>query len=141
MTRMFMVSSRVLRTVDELAVGREDSLGEVEVVLEPDPHVGADHWRKCRVRQLEAADGEHRVHRTGRQVVDHCLQRGHVVWRAVGDAHAELHHARVVDQAFLDDLVEQDQVTGVEHLDLGLDAELLDALGHRAEHPGVLTMM
>ena len=51
-----------------------------------------------------------------------------VVGRAVGDAHAELDHHRVVEQAVADQLLDQHEVAGVEHLELGAHAERLHLL-------------
>ena len=53
---------------------------------------------------------------------------------AVRDAHAQLVHRRVVDQALGDELVGEPQVPGVEDLQLGPHAQLLDPLGARAQH-------
>ena len=46
----------------------------------------------------------------------------------------------LVDQAVADQLVDEDQVAGVEHLELGPNAELADARGHRPQHAGVFTI-
>ena len=59
-----------------------------------------------------------------------------VVRRAVGDAQAELDQRRVVDQPVAQELLDEDQVPGVEDLELRPHAELLHVRRHRAQHRG-----
>ena len=47
--------------LDELGVGGLHTLGEVEVVLEPDPDVGTDQGGRGDVLELTAPDRERRV--------------------------------------------------------------------------------
>ena len=121
--------------LDELPVRRELPAREVEVVLEPDADVAAHERRLRHIGQLHPADRERREHAAGRELGDERHQRLRIVGRAVRDAHAELDHRRVVDQAVADQLVDHDQVPAVEHLELRPHAERLDAFGHRAQHP------
>src|SRR3954449_2458845 len=58
------------RALDELRVGGEHAAREVQVVLQPDPHVAARQRGERDVRQLHAADGEGREDRAGRQPGD-----------------------------------------------------------------------
>ncbi len=59
-----------------------------------------------------------------------------IVGRAVGDPHAELDHQRIVDQPLLDQILDHDEMAGVEDLELGPHAERLDALRHGAQGVG-----
>ena len=61
-------------------------------------------------------------------------KRAGVVGSAVGDAHAQLDHHRVVEQPVADQLLHLHQVPGVEDLELGAHAQLLHPLGHRPQH-------
>ena len=64
-----------------------------------------------------------------------------IVRGAVGDAHAELDQRRIVDQPLADQLVHEDELPGVEHLQLRTHAELLHPRAMARSIPGVLTMM
>ena len=58
------------------------------------------------------------------QRVDHREQMADVGRNAVGDAHAQLDQRRRGEQAFLDHLLDEPQIAGVEHLELRLDLEI-----------------
>ena len=57
------------RALDELRVGRLDALGQVEVVLQPDPHVAAEQDRLGHPRHLHRAERERRPHGVLRELL------------------------------------------------------------------------
>ena len=79
---------------------------------------------------------EREEHRRHQQQVDEREQRSRVVRCAVRDAHAELQHRRLVDDALLDELLREHEMARVEDLDLGAHAELADLPRHLAQHRG-----
>ena len=118
------------------AVGRLDALAEVEVVLQADPHVAAEQDRLGDPRHLHPAEREARPLGALGQHVDHRLEDARVGRRAPRDAHAQLEDGRVVQQPLGQQLLGEPQLTGVEDLQLGPYAQLLDALGARPQHVG-----
>ena len=98
-----------------------------------------DRRARCRRRarpwrRTGSASGRSRTPRrphSGGSGVDHRHERVGIVGRAVGDAHAQLDHDRVVEQPVADQLLDHHEVAGVEHLQLGTHAELLHLARHR----------
>ena len=124
------------RLLDELGVGRQDSLAQVEVVLEPDADVAAEQHRLRDPRHLHPAQRERGPVGPLGQLLHHRGEQRRVGRGAVRDVHAELEQRRRVDQALLDELSAEPEVAGVEDLHLAAHAELLDALGALAQHVG-----
>src|SRR5437773_6156541 len=122
------------RALDQPTVGSKLSSRQVQVVLQTDPDVAAREHRHGHVCELHATDGERREDRPWRQLRDHAQERERVIRRPVRDAHAELDERRLVDEALLDQLLDHDQVPGVEHLKLWANTQRLDLRRHGADH-------
>src|ERR1700674_1740630 len=123
---------------DELAIRRQLSAREVDVVLEADPHVAARQHRHPDVGELHAPDREGREHRSRWQLPDHAHQSAWVVGRTVGNPHAELDHWRIVDQALTHELFDHHEVACVEDLQLGADPEGLHPAGRGSHYRGAV---
>lgn len=82
----------------------------------------------CGHRHLHATNAEAGPHGVGGQVVDHGFHGGGIGRRAPGNAQAQLEQ-RVIEQPFLDHLLGEPQVAGVEDFQLGLYAQFLDTFG------------
>src|SRR6516225_11648836 len=117
------------RLLDQLCVARVHPAREVQVVLKPDAHVAAEEYRLCHPGHLHAAHGEGGPHALRREVVHHGKQVADVGGHAVGNAGAQLDHRRGGYQTFLDHLLHEPEVAGVEYLELHLDAELAQDAG------------
>ena len=94
----------------------------------------AEQHRLRDPRHLHAADGERGPDHAGWDLGDHGGQQGRLGRGAVGDAHAELVHGRGIDQALVEELVGEPQLPAVEDLQLGPDAQLLDASRPGPQH-------
>ncbi|EAU48416.1 hypothetical protein R2601_02548 [Salipiger bermudensis HTCC2601] len=122
--------------LDELRVGRHHAALEIEVVLKPHAHVATRKRRGGNIGHLVSAKAEGRPGPAFGDVVHHRHEGVHVARRAPRDAHAELHQRRIVEHAFLHQLLGEPQVAGVESLDLGLHAKLGHHPAHGAQHLG-----
>ncbi|MET4359272.1 hypothetical protein ABIC08_009249 [Bradyrhizobium sp. RT9b] len=63
-------------------------------------------------------------------------QRAWIARRTIRNPHAELDQHWIFNQPLLDQLVHQNKLTGIEHLQFRADAELPHAYGHGAQYPG-----
>src|SRR5438874_461220 len=112
------------RLLDQLRVARIHPAAEIKVVLEPHAHVAAEQYRLRDPRHLHAAQREGAPHARRGQRVHHGEQVPDVRGHPVGDAGAQLDHGGGGDQAFLDQLLHEGQITGVEHFQLHFHAQV-----------------
>src|SRR5579862_8751231 len=119
------------RLLDQLRVAGVHPARQIEVVLEPDAHVAPEQYRLCDPWHLHTAYRKRSPHALGGQVVHHGEQVPHVRRDPVGDAGAQLDHGRGGHETFLDHLLDERQVAGVEHLQLHFNPQI-------AQYPGTL---
>ncbi len=81
------------------------------------PTIGASAAYGSCIRPIENAENTASLG----QPLHHGEEGRRVVGGAVGDAHAQLDQRRRVDQPVADQLVDEHQMAGVEHLELRLD--------------------
>src|SRR6184192_523284 len=112
------------RLLDQLRVARIHPAAEIKVVLQPHAHVAAEQYRLRDPRHLHAAQREGAPHAWRGQRVHHGEQVPDVRGHPVGDAGAQLDHGGGGDQAFLDQLLHEGQITGVEHFQLHFHAQV-----------------
>ena len=68
--------------------------------------------------------------------MDHRHRGKRIIWRAIGDAHAQLDHHRIIEQPIPDQLLHEHQMPGIEHFEFGPHAKPLHFGGHGAQHAG-----
>jgi hypothetical protein len=78
---------------------------------------------------LHAADRERAPIAILGQGIDHGQQVSHVGRNAIGDAHAQLNERWGAEEAFLDHLLDEPQIAGIEDFQFRLDAEVLADAG------------
>src|SRR6218665_3381023 len=117
------------RTLDQPTVARMHAALEPQIVLQANAHMPAEQHRLREHRHLHAPDAEAGPVRARRQVVNHGLHRASVCRGTPGNTEAQLKQWRIVEQPFLEQLLGEPQMAGVEYLQLGLEAERLYAFG------------
>src|ERR1700727_2391819 len=100
------------RFFDELRIGRELPLADVEVVLKPDADIAAGEHGRGWAGERVATDGEGRERPTCRHVVHHRHESVEVVRRPPANAHAKLDQHGVFDQPFGRELLSEPKMTG-----------------------------
>src|SRR6218665_266989 len=124
------------RTLAQRTVARMHAAIEPQIVLQANAHMPAEQHRRREHRHLHAPDAEAGPVRARRQVVNHGLHRASVCRGTPGNTEAQLKQWRIVEQTFLEQLLGEPQMPGVEYLQLGLDAERLYAFGAGAQLRG-----
>src|SRR6218665_1938568 len=124
------------RTLDQRTVARMHAAIEPQIVLQAHTHLPPEQHRLREHRHLHAPDAEAGPVRARRQVVNHGLHRASVCRGTPWNTEAQLKQWRIVEQTFLEQLLGEPQMPGVEYLQLGLDAERLYAFGAGAQLRG-----
>src|SRR5215472_1422724 len=119
--------------LDQRAVARMHAAIEPDIVLEPDAHIAAQQHGLGHHGHLHAPDAEAGPDGARRQHVAHRLHGIRVRRRTPGNAEAELEHRRLLQQALLMHALGEPEMAGIEHLQLGLHAQLADPLGPGAQ--------
>src|SRR3981081_1546683 len=117
------------RLPDQLRVARIHAAAQIQVVFQSHAHVAPEEYRLRDPRHLHAAHRERGPQAILGQVVPHGQQVADVRGHAVRDAGAQLDHRRSRDQAFLEHLLHEPEVTGIKYFQLHLHAQLAQDAG------------
>ena len=106
---------------------------QIEIVLQPDPHVSAEQHGLRRNRELVQRNAECEPDAVGRQQVAHVGDRLRGGRLAPGNPEADLEQAGRLDVSGLDQPLGEQEVTGLEHFELRRDAGVADCHRHCLE--------